>query len=143
MCLYRTTLIAMNIDKNFFIYYRDDECCLKIFETSTKGFEGFLVESDYDDRFNQLMNLPITMKKIYVNVLASDFLVSKLDKYKKHFENLPFLLEELNITVYIPKDKIYLNSKISLDIKKKFDIFLCQIEKLPFGCTANITYLSL
>jgi len=127
----------MNIDKNFFIYYRDDECCLKIFETTTNGFEGFLVESDYDDRFNQLMNLPITMKKIYVNILASDFLVGKLDKYKKHFENLPFLLEELNMSVYIPKDKI------SLDIKKKFDIFLCQIEKLPFGCTTNMTYLTL
>ena len=98
----------MNIDKNFFIYYRDDECCLKIFETTTKGFEGFLVKSDYDDRFNQLMNLPITMKKIYVNILASDFLVGKLDKYKKHFKNLPFLLEELNMSVYIPKDKIYL-----------------------------------
>lgn len=66
----------MNIDKNYFIYNRDDVCRLKI-------FEGFMFESEYENMFNQLMNLPITMKKIYVNMLASDLLIEKLDKYKK------------------------------------------------------------
>lgn len=133
----------MNIDKSYFIYYREDECCLKIFENTVNGFEGLMNGSDYTDRFNQLMNLPITMKKIYINIFASDFIVSTLDKYKKHFENLPFLLEELNMTVYIPSKKTFFNSKMSIEIKKKFDIFFSQIEKLPFGYTTNIIHLSL
>ena len=86
------------------------------------------------------MNLPITMRKIYINVYAEDLITKKLDKYKKHFENLPFLLEELNITVYIPNKKLLYGA--SLEIQKRFDLFICQIEKIPFGCDVNINYLN-
>jgi hypothetical protein len=92
----------MDINKNYFVYYRDEECCLKIFENTNRGFIGFMNESDYNERFNQLMNLPIEMKKIHINIYAGAFIIYSLNKYKKQLDNLPFGLEELNINVYIP-----------------------------------------
>jgi len=132
----------MEINKNFFVYYKEDECCLKIFDNNVNGFQGFSTESQYEERFNQLVNLPITMKKIHVNIYPVNYIMEKLDKYKKYFENLPFFLEELNITIYVPKEWIY-NNNNSMSIQKKFDLFLCQIEKVPLNCTKNITYLTI
>ena len=130
----------MHINKNYFVYYKEDECCLKIFESRPKGLGGFLHESDYINRFNQLLNLPITMKKIYINILATVLLMDTLDKYIIYFNNLPIMLEELNITIFIPDTKKC--GSTSLEAQKKFDIFFCQITKIPFGCISNIRYLA-
>lgn len=129
----------LKLNKKYFVYYRDDECCLKIFENTIDGFRGFSLVTQYNERFMQLDNLPNTMEKIYINIYASEVLLSTLDEYKKYFENLPFLLKELNINVYIPNKKSYLDDG---EIQKKFNLFLCKINKIPYGCKQNITYLN-
>ncbi len=40
---------------------------------------------------------------------------------------------------------MYIPHKIGsgyLYAKRNFDLFFCQIEKIPFGCKTNITYLT-